>query len=139
IVTLNNERSIEKCLKHIISQDYPKELIEYLNVDGGSTDLTKQIFKKYGFRTIESPVKRNAEAQRAIGIKQAKNNLIVSIDADNYLPNNKWLLQMVKPFMDDPSIVHANTLHYMYKKTDSIYNRYCALFGVVDPIVYYLQ
>ena len=138
VITLNNQRTIEKCMKCIVSQNYPKNLVELLNVDGGSTDLTKKILKRYGFKVIKSKIKRNAEAQRAIAIKKAKNNLIVSIDADNYLPTKQWIKQMVKPFIDDPEIIHAGTMHFRYSNRDSLYNRYCGLFGVVDPIVYYI-
>lgn len=138
IVTLNNERTIEKCVRSIVAQDYPKELIEYLNVDGGSHDMTKNILYKYKFTLIDSPIKKDAEAQRAIGLQKASNNLIVSIDADNYLPTKNWLRQMIQPFIDDGKVVHANTMHYAYRKNDSFYNRYCSLFGVTDPIVYYV-
>jgi len=138
VITLNNQRTIEKCLQCIVSQNYPKNLVELLNVDGGSTDLTKKILKRYGFKVIKSKIKRNAEAQRAIAIRKAKNNLIVSIDADNYLPTKQWIKQMVKPFIDDPEIIHAGTMHFRYSNRDSLYNRYCGLFGVVDPIVYYI-
>lgn len=138
IITLNNERSIETCVKAILAQDYPKKNIEYLNVDGGSDDSTGAILKKYGFKIIKSTILHNAEAQRGIGLKAAKHNLIVSLDADNYLPNKDWLRQMVRPFIDDPEVVHANTLHYHYRKDDTIFNRYCALFGLADPIVYYV-
>ena len=107
-------------------------------MDGGSADATKTILKKNKFRVIDSPIK-NAEAQRAIGLKHANNNLIVSLDADNYLPNKKWITQMVRPFLENKEIVHAGTLHFTYKKNDpSSFNRYVALFGVVDPTVYYV-
>lgn len=138
IVTLNNERSLDTCLKAIASQDYPKDSIEYLNIDGGSTDKTKQIFQKYGYKTVESPIKRDAEAQRGVGLKLARHNLVVSLDADNYLPNAQWLRRMVQPFIDDSAIVHAGTLHYHYDKSDTPFNRYNALFGSIDPIVYYV-
>lgn len=138
IVTLNNQRTIEKCLRAIVSQDYPKKNIEYLNVDGGSRDATKSLLQKYGFKIVNSPIKKNAEAQRAVGIMKAKNNLIVSIDADNYLPNKYWLREMVRPFMDDPALIHANTMYFTYRKTDTLFNRYNALFGAVDPIVFYM-
>ncbi|KKQ96372.1 MAG: hypothetical protein A3C27_03530 [Candidatus Levybacteria bacterium RIFCSPHIGHO2_02_FULL_39_36] len=138
IVTLNNERTIGECVRTIMTQDYPKHLIEYINVDGGSTDATKTILKKNKFRIIDSPIKKNAEAQRAIGLKHAKNNLIVSLDADNYLPHKKWITQMVRPFLENKDIVHAGTLHFTHKKNDPALNRYVALFGVVDPTVYYI-
>src|SRR3989338_4344958 len=107
IITLNNGRSIEKCVKSIKSQDYPRRLIEYLNIDGGSTDKTPAILKRYGFTIISSHIKKNAEAQRAIGLKSAKNNLIVSLDADNYLTDKNWLKKMIKPFLNDSKVVHA--------------------------------
>lgn len=138
IVTLNNEKTLEDCVRSIKMQDYPQSLIEYLNVDGGSTDKTISILRRYGFEIINSPIKKNAEAQRAIGLKMAKNDLIVSLDADNYLPDKNWLKQMVRPFMDDPTIIHAGTMHFTYRQSDSFYNRYCALFGSVDPVVFYV-
>lgn len=138
IVTLNNERSLERCLSAIRAQKYPKEQIEYLNVDGGSTDSTVAILEKYGFRSVRSPIPRNAEAQRGVGLALAKNNLIVSLDADNYLIDTYWFRKMVLPFMDDPKVVHAGTLHYHYKKHDALFNRYNALFGAIDPIVFYV-
>lgn len=138
IVTLNNGRTIENCVQSIKMQDYPQSLIEYLNVDGGSTDKTVSILRRYGFETIDSPIKRNAEAQRAIGLRMAKNDLIVSLDADNYLPDKNWLKQMLRPFMDDSTIIHAGTMHFTYRQSDSFYNRYCALFGGTDPVVFYV-
>lgn len=138
IVTFNNEKTLLNCLQSIQKQDYPKPLIEYLNVDGGSTDSSIMIMKKFGFKVVTSPIKRNAEAQRAIGLRLAKNKLIVSLDADNYLPNKNWLKEMVRPFLEHPNLVHAGTLHYTYRREDTLFNRYCALFGAADPVVYYL-
>ena len=138
IVTLNNERSLTRCLQTVTTQDYPKANIEYLLIDGGSIDKTKQIAKTFGFRVFDSPISRDAEAQRGVGLKLAKNNLIVSLDADNYLPHKNWLRRMVQPFIDDPDVVHAHTLHYTYISKAEPFNRYCALFGMADPIVYYV-
>ena len=138
IVSLNNERTLSECLRGIKDQDYPQDNIEYLAIDGGSIDETVAIFKKFHFRVIASPILKNAEAQRAIGLKLASHNLIVSIDADNYLPTRLWLRQMVRPFMEDPMVIHAGTMYYGYRRTDSLYNRYVGLFGNVDPIVYYI-
>lgn len=138
IVTYNNERTIRECVQRIESQKYPKDKIEYLNIDGGSSDNTIKILKSYSFRIIKSPITHNAEAQRGVGVKSAKNNLIVSIDADNYLPSSLWLRQMIQPFIDNDEVVHAGTVHYAYRRNDSIINRYCALFGALDPIVFYI-
>ena len=43
-VVKNDERFIEKTIKSIINQNLP---IEYIVVDGNSTDATFEIIKKY--------------------------------------------------------------------------------------------
>ncbi|MBE7176690.1 MAG: glycosyltransferase [Mucilaginibacter polytrichastri] len=45
-VVYNNVRDIENTLRSVTTQDYPN--IEYLVIDGGSTDGTKEIIEKYG-------------------------------------------------------------------------------------------
>ena len=43
----NEEKYIAKCLDSILSQDYPKDKLEVLVVDGMSEDKTKEIVKDY--------------------------------------------------------------------------------------------
>ena len=64
VVTLNNQRTLEECVKRIKEQDYPKELIEYLNIDGGSTDNTTSILKQYGFIVVKSYIKKEGTGHR---------------------------------------------------------------------------
>lgn len=45
---------------------------------------------------------------------------------------------MVLPFIEDQSIVASQTLRYGYNKSHSLMNRYFALFGFNDPVVYAL-
>ena len=44
-VVFNREQTIEKALKSVINQTYNN--IEYIVIDGGSTDRTVEIIKKY--------------------------------------------------------------------------------------------
>ena len=44
---LNEEKYIEKFLNSILEQDYPKENLEIILVDGMSTDKTREIIKSY--------------------------------------------------------------------------------------------
>jgi len=45
--TYNGERVIEDYFKYIFSQDYPKNKIELIVADGGSSDRTLDIIEKY--------------------------------------------------------------------------------------------
>src|SRR4051812_44773787 len=43
VPVLNEERYIGDCLRTILTQDYPRDLMEILVVDGLSTDHTREI------------------------------------------------------------------------------------------------
>lgn len=138
IVTLNAETIIGECLRRITQQTYPKELVEILVIDGGSTDQTIEIAKGYDVRVIDGGFPDIAEARRAVGLLAARNEILFYLDADNLLPHRNWLMEMVKPFMEDPSIIATQTLRYAYNKTAPLIDRYYALFGAGDPVAYYL-
>lgn len=143
IVTLNCARNLDICLSAIRAQVYPANKLEIIVVDGGSTDDTLKVAERYGARVIvadQCPRYRiNAEARMAIGLQHAQNEIIAYIMSDNFLPSPDWLKQMVHPLMEDGSIIATQTLRYTYRSTDTLVNRYFALFGVSDPVAYYLN
>lgn len=138
IVNKNGGLKLEHALETIDSQSYPWSLIEILIIDGGSTDNSKELAKRYHTRFINGGFHGNQEARRFVGAKEAKNEIIAWIDSDNYLPNNDWLQQMVEPFMENKEIFASETLRYAYQKNGSAFNRYCSLFGINDPVAFYL-
>lgn len=136
IPTLNAESVLEKCLKSIISQDYPKNKIEIIIADGGSIDSTLEVAKKYRAKVVNNPLK-TGEAGKSIAVKEAKNELIALIDSDNILPNNHWFKDMVMPF-DDKEIIVSEPIRYTYRKNDPYLTRYFALLGMNDPICLFI-
>jgi len=138
IVSLNCEKTLGECLKRISEQNYPKEKVEILLIDGGSVDSTKTIAEKFGVKIVDGGYRDNQEPRRYIGYLNARNEILVYIDSDNYLPTSDWLRRMVEPFIEDPEITATQTLHYEYEKGASIMNRYFALFGFNDPVAFYL-
>lgn len=134
--TLNAERVLEKCLKSIFIQDYPKGKIEVIIADGGSTDRTLAIAGKFKTKICHNPLK-TGEAGKAIALKMAKGDLTALIDSDNILPINNWLKRMIEPFFDQ-QIVGSEPWEFNYRKTDFYLNRYCALTGVNDPYCYFV-
>lgn len=81
----NEEKFISECLESIINNDYPKEQLEVLVVDGMSEDKTREIVKKYCqqysfLKLLENP-KKITPAALNIGIKNSKGEIIIKMDA----------------------------------------------------------
>ena len=91
IPVLNSERTLERCLKSIICQNYPK--VEILVIDGGSTDSSIDIAKRYGAKICH--LKGPLGDVRKVGIDNSSGELIALWDSDVYIPHRKWLLQSV--------------------------------------------
>ena len=77
ISAYNEEEKIEKCLNSVLWTD------EVIVVDNSSTDTTAEIAKKVGalvFTQPNDPLR--IDMQKNTGFKKAKNDWILSIDAD---------------------------------------------------------
>jgi len=132
IPTLNSENILCTCLQSIKKQS----MIDYEIIvsDGGSTDKTLEIAKKYNCRIVSNPLK-TAEAGKAVGLKQAQGTFIALIDSDNILPNKYWLKKMLLPF-SDPDIIGSEPIKFTYRKKAGYIERYSALIGANDPYAY---
>jgi glycosyltransferase involved in cell wall biosynthesis len=129
--TLNSGNILDDCLKSVRSQKYDQDKIEILICDGGSTDNTLQIAKKYNCRILNNPLK-TAESGKAIGVKQAQGKYLIIIDSDNILPTTNWLHLMLKPFRNN-RVIGSEPWEYTYRKGGGFIERYSALTGVNDP------
>lgn len=134
--TYNNEKTIRSCLNSIFMQNFPRNQFEVLFIDGGSTDKTLEIARKFPVKLINNP-KRNEEAARILGLSKARGEIIALVDADNVLVGKDWLSKMLKPF-EDLEIQFADTLYFSYRDNDPMKVRYQALIGGDDPLAAYL-
>ncbi len=101
--TYNASNYLERCLKSIRAQNYPQDKVEILILDGGSTDNTLEIVRKYDCRVIENS-QRLAEYGVQIGVLNATGDLVVIFASDNELPSNQWAKRVIKPFLFDNDI-----------------------------------
>ena len=147
IPTLNSAKTLKDCLLSIVIQDYPKDRVEIIIADGGSTDSTLNIISEFSgtsnlhpqplnIQVVSNPLK-TGEAGKAAGLKHAKNDIIAFIDSDNILPDKNWLKGMVEPF-EDPQIIASEPIEYTYRPNDVYITRYCALLGMNDPLCLFL-
>jgi glycosyltransferase involved in cell wall biosynthesis len=83
----NEEKFIGKCLDSIIANDYPKDKLEVLVMDGMSQDKTKDIIKRYcqeyPFINIIDNEQKIVPTALNIGIQNSKGEVIMRMDAHN--------------------------------------------------------
>lgn len=96
----NEEKRIARCIDSILAQDYPKDDLEILFVDGQSSDRTREIIhehiRQYPFIHLLDNPERIAPAALNIGIRVAKGDIILRLDAHAYYPKNYFSLLVNK-------------------------------------------
>ncbi|GIW69581.1 MAG: hypothetical protein KatS3mg101_0328 [Patescibacteria group bacterium] len=137
IPTLNADSVLENCLKSVSEQDYPKEKVEIVVADGGSSDSTVEVAKKYGAVIVENKLK-TGEAGKAAALKACTGEFVALIDSDNVLPDPDWLKQMIRPLLQHREAVGSEPWEYVWRKEDGFIDRYCAMIGMNDPLVMFL-
>lgn len=88
----NEEKYIVPFLDSVLQQDFSHDDMEVLLVDGMSRDRTRQIISqyiaKYPFlRLLDNP-ERTAPCAMNVGIKEAKGEVIIRLDAHALYPSN---------------------------------------------------
>lgn len=140
VATFNSGKTLDKCLRLLRSQNYPQSKIEIILGDGGSSDNTFEIAKKYKAKVVKiPPSKQHAEYNRGVAYNHARGELVLILDHDNFLPYKNWLLDMVEPLLENPSMVATSTCYYHYSRRYNLMDRYFALFGASEPLPYFLH
>lgn len=89
---LNEEKYIEKCIQSVVDSDFPKNDMELLLIDGGSSDRTIQIIDRYcekysWIHVMENP-RKIVPCALNLGIQTAHGRYIIRIDAHADYPKN---------------------------------------------------
>jgi len=97
-VCYNSAETIEATIRSVVSQDY--NTIEYIIVDGQSTDATLHIIEKYKDQISKIISEKDAGIYFAInkGIAAATGDIIAILHADDLYTNNQVIYSVVKAF-----------------------------------------
>lgn len=99
----NEERTLAGTVNSLLALDYPKDKLDIIIVDDGSTDGTRQIANTFkGHSQVRVFHKENGGKHTAVnlGISRAKGELIGCLDADSFVDKNA-LLEIVRCFEDE--------------------------------------
>lgn len=93
-VSLNSEKSIERTIKSIIKLNYNKNKIEFIIVDGGSTDNTLKIINNYRKYIHFFLSEKDQGMYYAInkGLKHCTGDIIGILNSDDYFYKNALLI-----------------------------------------------
>ena len=110
-VVFNNEEFIECCMKSVLEQSY--ENLEYIVVDGASTDSTCEIIEKYIGSIdvfISEPDSGIANAMNK-GIANASGEYLIFLHADDYFHNENSLKEAAENLVNNPNILLCDILY----------------------------
>ncbi len=94
IPAYNIESLLEKCVESVVHQDYPKELLEIIVVDDGSTDKTPFIADtladKYENVTVLHKENGGSSSARNLGLKHATGEFVGFVDSDDFVDKRMY-------------------------------------------------
>jgi len=99
----NNVQFIESCILSVLNQNYPN--LQYIVIDGGSTDGTGEIIKKYGDKVSYFVSEKDRGQTHALnkGFARATGDVLAWLNADEeYLAG--ILLKVGHAFLDTPDL-----------------------------------
>lgn len=108
-VVYNNETTISQCIESVLNQSYPN--IEYILIDGNSTDGTIDIVNQYQDKIdkiVSEPDKGIYDAMNK-GLKLCSGDIIGILNSDDFYANNDIISNVVSTIKEfDVDAVYGN-------------------------------
>lgn len=122
MVALNEKNTLEGALNSVLSQTYEK--IELIIIDGGSTDGTLEIIRRYAHKIaywVSEPDGGVSDAFNK-GAHATAGDLVIFLNADDLFANDQVVARVVEEFRKDPTVsmlygkavFFENELHQIY-------------------------
>ncbi|GAB4207612.1 MAG: hypothetical protein Fur0023_18520 [Bacteroidia bacterium] len=112
VTTYNYAQYVERCIRSILDQSLPKNQYELIIINDASTDYTKDILENYTDVARVFNLEKNVglAAARNFGIKKARGQFVVFVDADDYIQKDMLLIQ--KTFLTENNKLDAVAVDY---------------------------
>jgi len=134
IPAYNEGAMVEHSLYSVVGADYPREKLEIICIDDGSTDDTWEYIAKAARRfpdtikTIRFPANRGKKEGLYAGFRQGRGEVFITVDSDSVI-ERQALRHLIAPLQHDPAIgaVAGNV---------RVYNRHSSLMGKMQWVRY---
>lgn len=132
----NQAEEIKQLLPNLVNQNYHD--YELVLVDNASTDETLDVYKEYAqmFSNIRLVRVENIETfwnnkkyAQTLGIKAAKHEYLLFIDAEKNIDNEFWIMSMASNFTLNKTIVIGSSMYIKTKGFLSKISRYDLVFS----------
>lgn len=126
-ITYNSEPTLKDTIESVINQTYKN--IEYILIDGGSTDETLSIIKSYGNKISTLISEKDSGLYDALnkGISLATGDVIGILHSDDFYTNNHVIQHVVSLFSNSPVDAVYADLYYVDKiNTNQIHRKWKA-------------
>lgn len=112
-VTRNAQNTIGRCIESVAAQNYPN--LEYIVIDGASTDDTLQIVGQYGAMVTHLISEPDAGIYDAMnkGIRLATGDVIGTLNADDFFAATNILDSVARAFEHSSSPILYGNLNYL--------------------------
>ncbi|MDI6854294.1 MAG: glycosyltransferase [Deltaproteobacteria bacterium] len=132
VPVFNEGPMVEACLESIGSADYPRERLEIICIDDGSTDDSWEYIglarnrRPDLIKTIRFPHNRGKKEALYQGFREARGEVVVTVDSDSLI-TKEALRHLVAPLLKDARIgaVAGNV---------KVYNRHDSLIGKMQGV-----
>jgi len=124
-VCLNSEKYIRNAIESVVNQDYTN--IEYIVVDGQSTDNTLNIINEYINQITIIISEKDSGLYDAMnkGIMAASGDIVCMLNSDDFYENNQIITQIVCAFENkDCDVLFADLLYVDANDTNILKRRW---------------
>jgi len=139
-VVYNSRFTISDTIESVLSQDYSE--IEYIIVDGLSSDGTQEIIRSYGDRITHFVSEKDKGIYDAMnkGIKIASGDIIGILNSDDFYVNNDVISTVVKEFeANNFDSVFADLVYVKREKPEKIVRYYDSSYFNLKKFAYGLM
>jgi glycosyltransferase involved in cell wall biosynthesis len=136
----NFERTLDKTFEYLMQVEYPRDRMEIVIADGGSSDGTVPLIKKYQeqypfIKLVEIPNCPSPGYARNRALEEVKGEFLFFTDGD-CAPCKEWIYEMLKHFERDEKIgIVGGEIYTLRVEKDNIVEAWCEhfRFNMVSP------